>query len=161
MNIMCWAICWLHLFGRCWCWISFISGYWGYLLFAGGGVSLIIKVSHFIYAVICGYSSCISLYLTCWLIYFLLGFIILAITAGFKMFQQIDLYMLPTLLAINTMKCVSLYFVYVKIELVHSSSPRCVLSSSTRCVFKIYNVTRLGYVYNYSFAIELRWVFTC
>ena len=61
------------------------------------------------------------------------------ITAGFKMFQQIDLYMLPT---INTQKCVSLYFVYVKISLVHSSSTRCVLSSSTRCVFKIYNVTR-------------------
>jgi len=61
------------------------------------------------------------------------------ITAGFKMLQQIDLYMLPT---INTMKCVSLYFVYVKISLVHSSVTRCVLSSSPRCVFKIYNVTR-------------------
>lgn len=64
------------------------------------------------------------------------------ITAGFKMYQQIDLYMLPTINKALTMKCVSLYFVYVKISLVHQASTRCVLSSSTRCVFKIYNVTR-------------------
>ena len=60
------------------------------------------------------------------------------ITAGFKMYQQIDLYMLPTI----NMKCVSLYYFCVKISLVHQASTRCVLSSSTRCVFKIYNVTR-------------------
>jgi hypothetical protein len=63
------------------------------------------------------------------------------VAAGFK--QQIDLYMLPTINTIFSPRCVSLFFSCVKISLVRSSEARCVLSSGARCVFKIYNVTRL------------------
>jgi len=67
------------------------------------------------------------------------------IWSGFKMWKQIDLYIFCVETRITYCKCVSLYKVYRSIYLIRILCvvKRCVKTASTRCVFKIYNLTRL------------------
>ena len=72
------------------------------------------------------------------------------ITAGFKMWKQIHLYThqvsRPRILY---SKCLNLYLLFLKIYLMDYriksfiKARRCVETARRRCVFKIYNVTRL------------------
>lgn len=71
------------------------------------------------------------------------------ILAGFKMWKHLNLsYAQVKTLRILYCKCVNLYLVLVKIYLIRilcqSTATRCLKTASTRCVLKIYNVTRLN-----------------
>jgi hypothetical protein len=70
-------------------------------------------------------------------------------TPGFKIWKQIDLYF-HHIYALGSQilswKSVNLYLVKVKIYLIpilSTAAPRCVQTASPRCVFKIFNFSRL------------------